>query len=942
MTTQVLVDERGAAPPRADRPVARVWALRLPGLGDPRIPFAAILTVYAVLGCTALSFNRGPAEIGLTVLAGCLLDLGLHRILRERTWVLPLSAYISALSLALLLNYAHDSYLLFLPVYLTIGSKYLLTYRGAHVFNPSMFGITLSLLLSRDLITAAPAYQWGGTIAMSAFIVTTALVLFVFRIGRTALILAFLGFYALQIGLRAYVMRWYLPPEALILGTLSSAPFFLFVFFMITDPKTSPSGRPAQVLTALALVLVDLAFHVVSSVHTFFYAAFTVALARFLALHAGRLRREGMIPWLREGLLHHGTLRAAALLAGLGVALVGTYAAVIRPSLPVPEPGFRLERIGPAHSGIDARPGDVFDQVDPRVRHIAKWLLSAGSAVATGDFDNDGWLDVFVTNPLMRPEDRNALYRNLGDFRFERVALPALRAIGADPGRFGLAGVALFADYDNDGDQDLFLGFGYGRNVLLRNRLVETGVASFEDASPGSGLDEHAVSIAANFFDYDRDGRLDLLVGNAFATHLHRYPSPRPFSVFRLPAPEYPGDRRMLGFMHASWDNATNGGLNALYRNLGDGRFGKQDAAAMGMPETHWSLAIGTGDLNRDGFTDLYVANDFGPDDLYLNERGRGFRRIQGRTFGAIGRDTYKGMNASLGDLDRNGWLDVYVSNVHAPLQAEGSLLWMTSPDPRNPFVPRFHDEATTRGALNERRFGWGAALGDLDLDGWLDIVQANGMVDDALDTRFARCPSYWYVNEKLMRSGPEIHTYADRWGDLRGSCIFGKEANRVYLSRGAVRRLQFVDVAPRLGWTAETNSRGVALADLDNDGALDLLITHQFQALSLYRNARIARPAGPHWIGFQLEGDGRRCNRDAAGTRIQIDDGQPGEAAPQIREIAVANGLSAQGDRRALFGLGSHPGSVTATIAWCGGSPRRYPALAADRYHRIRQPAAD
>jgi hypothetical protein len=943
MTTKALL-ERLAWPAPAPAAAGRGWAWSLPSARDPRIPFAAILTVYAALGCTVLTFSRGPLQILLTVAAGCLLDMALHWLLRERVLIVPLSAYISALSLALLLNYSHDSWLLFLPVYLTIGSKYLLTYQGAHVFNPSMFGITLSLLLSGDLVSAAPAYQWGGTVAMSVFIVTTALTLFVFRIGRSALILSFLGFYLVQIGVRAYVMRWYLPWEALLFGTLTSAPFFLFVFFMITDPKTSPSGRLAQVATAFALVAVDMLFHIVSHLYTFFYAAFVVALARFLFLHARRLWRQGPPRWLREGLLHPQTLRAGALLLLLGAAMVGVHRHLLQPAAAATEPPFHLERIAPEHSGIDARLGAVWEEVDPRVRHIAKWLLSAGSAVAVGDFDDDGLLDLFVTNPLMRPEDRNALYRNLGGFRFERVAIPALAAVSAAPAGRGITGLALFVDHDNDGDQDLFLAVGYGRNLLLRNMLVETGEARFVDVSAEAGVDDHAVSIAANFLDYDRDGRLDLVVGNAFATHLDAYRPPRPFSIFRLPAPEYPGDRRMLGFMHASWDNARNGGLNALYRNLGDGRFARQDIAAMGMPETHWSLAIGTGDLNNDGWTDLYIANDFGPDDLYLNEggpngNGRRFARVQGRMVGSVGRDTYKGMNASLGDIDRNGWLDVYVSNVHVPLQAEGSLLWMIYPDPRNPARPRFRDEATRRGALNERRFGWGAALGDLDNDGWLDIVQANGMVDDAIDRRFERCPSYWYVNEKLMRAGPEIHTYADMWGDLRGYCIFGTEANRVYLSRGDTGYLQFVDVAPQLGWTAETNSRGVAVADLDNDGTLDVIITHQFGPLSLYRNTLNDRAATrPRWIGFELRGDGRSCNRDAAGSRVVVEYEEQGKAIRQMREIMIASGLSAQNDRRALFGLGTHGGPTRVSVSWCGGPARAYGPFALDRYHRIEQ----
>ena len=267
-------------------------------------------------------------------------------------------------------------------------------------------------------------------------------------------------------------------------------------------------------------------------------------------------------------------------------------------------------QVAPASSGIDSRLGDVLRRVDPRVQHIAKWLLSAGDTAAAADYDKDGRLDLFLSNPLKKEEDRNSLYRNLGGFRFERVELPALREISRDPSRYGLAASAAFADFDNDGDQDLLLAMGYGKCVL-------------------SGIDEYTISIAANFFDLDRDGRLDILIANTLNPTLEQYQPPRQLNIFHLPEPEYPGDRRMFAFMHSSWDNAENGGLNSLYRNVGKGRFQKLDARAWGMPETHWSLAIGTGDLNQDGWTDLYIANDFGPDDLYLNEQGRRFRRVQ-------------------------------------------------------------------------------------------------------------------------------------------------------------------------------------------------------------------------------------------------------------------------------------------------------------------------
>jgi hypothetical protein len=890
-----------------------------------------------VLGSTVLHFGRDPLQMLLTVAAACGLDMGLAWTLKRQRLV-PLSAFISGLSLALLLNYSHDYFLLFLPVVLTIGSKHLLTFRGKHVFNPSMFGVAASLILGGDLISTAPAYQWGGTWAMSAFLVMAAVVLFVARVGRGVLVLSFLGFYLLQIALRAWIMRYYLPPEALLFGTLTSAPFFLFVFYMITDPATSPPTRRGQVGLALALTLVDLAFHTRGSLYTFFYAAFTVTSARFLYLHGRRLWQDGWVLWLREGLLDAGTLRAAALLGVLGLGMLGAYRGFVQPRVSAMDPGFRLQTLDPADTGIDSRPDPgLLTRVDRRAAHVAKWLLSAGDAVATGDFDGDGRLDLFLTHPLRTPADRDALYRNLGGLRFERVPLPALDELRRDPETNGLAAGALFVDYDGDGDQDLFLPVGYGRCRLLRNLLSETGTAAYEDATEASGIDEYTVSVAANFLDFDRDGKLDLFVANAMNPSLTRYDPARPLSVFHLPEPEYPGDRRMLDFMHRSWNDADNGGRNVLYRNRGGGRFQRLDAAALGMPETHWSLAVATGDLNRDGWTDLYVANDFGPDDLYLNDEGRRFRRVSGRVFGTMGRDTYKGMNATMADFDRNGWLDVYVSNVHMPLQAEGSLLWMTYPS--GAFVPELRDEATRRGALNEHRFGWGGAAGDLDDDGWPDLVQLNGMVDDALDRRYARCRDYWYVNEKLMRSGPEIHTYVDMWGDLRGFCINGREANRVYLNRGHARRPQFADVAPQLGWSEETPSRGALVGDLDDDGDLDVGVTHMAGPFTLYRNTRVEDGRlERHWIGLALEGDGVTCNRDAAGTRVEVAYEESGRAVAQVQEVTVTNAFAAQGDRRLHFGLGDHARPVEVSIGWCGAPPVPAGPLPTDRYHVLRQ----
>jgi enediyne biosynthesis protein E4 len=910
----------------------------IPKKGDPRIPFAGVLTTYAFLGCTVLGFNRTPLQMLLTVVAGCALDMLLHWLFSNRERLVPLSAFISMTSIALLLNYAHNYYLLFLPVFFTIVSKYVLTFRGRHVFNPSLFGLVCALILGKGLYSSAPAYQWGGSLAIVAFMITAACALFVFRIRRTPLIVSFVSFYTLETLLRAYILRDHLPLQTMLLGTLTSARLYLFTFYMLTDPKTSPSGKWQQIAWSFSVVLADLWFHTIESLSTLFYALFLVSAARFFWLHLLALCRE------RWGHLKHAldfelAARVAAC-ATMGVAGFVAYGQVIHPRLAINDPGFEFVAVPSSISGIDSQMSGVMNDVDPRVRHFAKWLMSVGDAIAIGDFDNDGLEDIFLTNPLKRPEDRNILYRNLGNYRFARVEIPALREINLHPEKYGFAAGALFVDYDNSGAQSLLLTFAYGKNRLLKNMLPVTGKAEFVDVTNEAGIGEHSTSVAATFFDYDRDGKLDLLIANSFSPYLRDYPQATRLNIFSLPQPEFAGDRRMFHFMHESWSNANNGGLNLLFHNSGGGQFQKLDMATVGMPETHFTLAVGTGDLNGDGYTDLYCANDFGPDDLYLNDQGRRFVRIEGKVFGSVGKDTYKGMNVSIGDLDNRGQLDIYVSNVHVPLQAEGSLLWKTHLKPSS-FIPEFRDEATGRGLLNEGGFGWGAAMGDLNLDGWLDVVQANGMADDLVDHRFSKPRNYWYAAEKVMLAPPDIHSYVDRWPDLRGYEIFGHQPNRVYLSRGDETSMQYIDVASQVGLTQLGNSRGIALADFNNDGVLDMAITHQFAPMTLYRNTLHEQDLRTgqvhHWLGLAVEGDGVKVSREAVGTQVFLSYRQNGRRVRQMREVQIANGFSAQNDRRLLFGLGDYEGPVELEVHWYGAETAVLGDLPPNHYHVIR-----
>lgn len=796
-----------------------------------------------------------------------------------------------------------------------------------------------ALVLGQGLFSSSPSYQWGGTGAIVVFIIMAALVLFVFKVGRTALIVSFLVFYFLQTALRAWIMRWHVPPETLFYGALTSPAFFLFTFYMITDPKTSPDGTWPQIGWAFGVVLLDLFYHLKFSLATFFYALFFLSLGRWAWLHAGRLIKEGLPASLHEMVTKNYAFRLVTI-AAIGAIGFSLYAYVIHPQFCAIRPGFRLVEVPESVTGIQSQLSHVLEEIDPRIQHIAKWLLSVGDAVAVGDIDHSGRQSIFLTNPLKEPKDRNALYQNLGGYHFKRIPIPALDEVSAHPEKYGLVAGALFVDYDNSGEQSLFLLTAYGKVILLKNRFNETGRLEFVDVTKESGIDEYCIGVAATFFDYDRDGKLDLLIGNTLSTHLADYATPTWLNIFHLPQPEYPGDRRMFHFMHDSWFNAENGGGYVLYHNVGHGKFEKMDVSKMGMPQTHWTMAIGTGDFNHDGYTDIYCANDFGPDDIYLNDKGRGFKRVSGTFVGSVGRDTYKGMNVSVGDLDNNGQQDIYISDVHVPLQAEGSLLWRTRPNPKDPFTPQFEDTATERGVLNEKRFGWGAAMGDLNLDGWLDIVQANGMVDDAIDRKFPTTHDYWYQASHVMRSGPEIHSYADRWADLRGYDIFGHQANRVYISRGVGANPEFVDASVEVGLTKLGNSRAIGLVDFENHGVLDVLITHQFATTQIFHNTLRDDPRGAasqrHWLGFLLHGDGAIINSDAVGSQVTIRYVENGKQVQQMREISTTSGFSAQSDRRLLFGLGDYHGTVNVEVAWYGGQKQNFTTTSLDAYQDL------
>jgi hypothetical protein len=863
-------------------------------VSDPRPIFAVLLGTYFLLGWVLWGINRSPVQAATTLVAAILAELLLNRSFRSGTWSFPWSGLITGLGLCLLLNYGANPWLPVLPAVVGIASKSLFRVRDRHFFNPGLFGLITGMWLSGGMLSPAPAYQWGGSAALM-FVVLAAVLVFAFpQLKAKCLVGFFLVFYLGQAAIRAWLMRHHVPAEAVFLGSVTSPAFFLFTFYMLTDPKTTPRKPGGQAIFALAVVVVDLVLHFRQSYSTLFPALFLVqgSLYGYYLLKEMSIKQQ----WLRLA-----TAGAAAFVMA-GILRDGDEANA--------ETLVRFEK---RDAGLGAPMSDLLEKVDPQVAHVAKWILSVGDAVAVADVDGDGWQDMFLTYPLKSESSRAALFRNIGGLSFVRVPLPGMDVF-VDPLRNGLPSSAVFADVDNDGDQDLFVGVGYGESRLFYNEIAESGRLSFRDGTAESGISGHSICLTATFFDADNDGDLDLFAGNAMRPFLEGYEDERKLNPFALPTPEYEGDRRMLAFMHASWHNATNGGLNDFYRNRGDGTFEKLSPEVTGLKETHWSLAANVADFDEDGLVDLYVASDFGPDDCYRNLDECRFERVSGKITGSLGRDTYKGMNASVGDFDRDGKADVYVSNVHAPLQAEGSLLWINRSQPGR---IAFHNEATKRRALNPHRFGWGAAVGDLDMDGWPDIVQCNGMVDDAIDRRFDESKDYWYANARLARTGPEIHTYADQWADLRGYSIWGMQRTRVLMNR----RGRFEDAAVTCGLEAKGNARGAALADFDNDGDLDLVMTHQFSEADFYENVSASKDG---WIGIELVGNGAR---DAVGAKVKVGD--------QWQWVTNVSGFSAQQDRRLLF---SATDAETVEVVWGDGSSSMT-KVPVNRYSKVYQP---
>jgi hypothetical protein len=495
---------------------------------------------------------------------------------------------------------------------------------------------------------------------------------------------------------------------------------------------------------------------------------------------------------------------------------------------------------------------------------IMAGYASLGAAAAVADFDGDGFEDLFVTDSA--EGSPNLLYRNNGDFTFTEVGAVAGVAAGNDAAN--ASADALWLDYDNDGRPDLFV-VRFGQSQLFHNE----GKGRFREVTREAGLTRYANSITAVAFDYDRDGRVDLFVGNYF----------QPINIFKPDTPR---------FFPESFETANNGGGVTVWRNQGKGRF-RDVTKEAGFALSGWTLDLGHADADQDGDDDLYVACDFGTDRFFVNNGDGTFRDA---TKEAIGIDTKKGMNAEWGDFDNDGWLDVYVTNITDDYMREGNFLWRNNgPGPDGSVT--FSDVARETGT-HETGWGWGGKFFDYDNDGWLDLYVVNGWVS----------------------AGPESYVP----DVFEKKSLSGYQKKRLFHNQGGGL---FKDEAPRHGLDATRDGRGVAVADFDNDGRLDLFVSNANNLPYLYRNTA---PSLAHWAGFVLEG--KASNREAVGTRLRLTAG----GRTLLRFIDGGNGFAAQSSRRVHFGLGKAERIDKLEVLWPSGLRQVFENLPADRWVRF------
>ncbi|CAN5480277.1 VCBS repeat-containing protein [soil metagenome] len=600
----------------------------------------------------------------------------------------------------------------------------------------------------------------------------------------------------------------------------------------------------------------------------------------------------------------------------------GTTAVALAPRIAEPPEGTRFERIDLpfVNSGSPQRTDE-----DGRVIFFA---TSSGrdtaGGVAVGDYDGDGHQDVFLT----RSQGGSRLFRNLGDLRFEDATEAA-----------GLAGLdghwstgCSFVDIDNDGHLDLAVCGFNSPNLIFRNNRDGT----FTECGASLGLDFVGASIMLAFADYDLDGDLDAFL---LTNYLERPDDREPVKLQIVPATGQvvvpPDKRESIGAVRLA-----DGTLKTFRSGQADRLFRNDGGTFTDVTETSGIAGFDTGlgavwwDYNRDGWPDLYVANDFhGPDRWYRNNRDGTFtdviRQMVGHTpwfsmgvdtadinndglpdlfaTDMAGTDHYKD-KIGMGDMDESAWF----LNYAEPRQYMRNALYLNSGTPRFMEINYLAD-------VGSSDWTWSPNFGDLDNDGLIDLFVTNGMTRDLF-------------HSDLKRQEAEIMASRDReraarfWADKPPK----NDRNIAFRNRDGLR---FEKVGKDWGLDHLGVSFGSAVADLDNDGDLDIVVNNFGEPASIFHN-RSASPC--HSIEIALAG--RQSNRSGIGATVEVATG----TTVQMRTLTLARGYMSSPGTRLHFGLGEHDSADSVTVFWPGGRIQVVEDLAADHLYTLVEPEQD